>query len=616
MSQNGAHGAALSGLSLPQVLGFYYPGTGAGTIPDRSITVLLSGDLALTGAPSSSLEVHPAPGLTVTEAGTGRTAVLPSTGDRWRVVPRGAGLGLQQRAAGAWTDWSSAQWPPVTGPVQVSSADATLRRGYPGDGWRDYRGVLAAAPDGAGGLRVLSVVALEDYLRAVVPGEMPMSARLTGVQNAVALQAQAVAARSYADLKRTEARARSQGYDLCDWPRCQAYPGLRVQLPGRAATPVETAAASAAVTATSGQVRTYGGRTALTEYSASNGGWIVGSALGYQVAKSDPYDGLTGSVSHTWTATLTPEDLERAFPAVGRLTRLRVVERTGSGEWGGRVVSTVLEGVEAGGRPTSVTVPAAALVAAKSWPAQAAGLRSVWFRVLADATAAPVPPVAPAAPVSSRVPIGRLDDAAGRDGGVSLHGWALDPDTGSPVAAHVYVDGRGAAVLSADGHRPDVGAAFPAYGSAHGFATGVFVPPGPHQVCAYAIDAAPAGSSPAGNPLLGCRSVSVPGSVDPFGRLDEAVASSGRVRIRGWALDRSDPTALDVHVYLDGRGAGALRADSSRTDVGRAFAWGGDGHGFDASLPVAPGQHRLCAYGINVGAGTNQLLGCRDVTVT
>ena len=72
---------------------------------------------------------------------------------------------------------------------------------------------------------------------------------------------------------------------------------------------------------------------------------------------------------------------------------------------------------------------------------------------------------------------------------------------------------------------------------------------------------------------------------------------------------------VDVHLYLDGRGAAVLRADDDRPDVGAVTPYG-SAHGFGALLTTTPGSHELCAYGIALEAGEdNTLLGCRTVTV-
>jgi hypothetical protein len=98
-------------------------------------------------------------------------------------------------------------------------------------------------------------------------------------------------------------------------------------------------------------------------------------------------------------------------------------------------------------------------------------------------------------------PIGALDSVLVGNGGFVASGWAIDPDTASSIPVALYVDGRGLGWLPASTSRPDVGQAFPAYGSAHGFAF-PFYSFGPgDQVCAYAINQG-AGMT---NTLLGCR---------------------------------------------------------------------------------------------------------------
>lgn len=68
----------------------------------------------------------------------------------------------------------------------------------------------------------------------------------------------------------------------------------------------------------------------------------------YLPAQEDPYDGWSGNPVHSWSVKLTDGSLERAWPAVGDLRRITVVQRDGHGDWGGRVVSITLRGT--GGR--------------------------------------------------------------------------------------------------------------------------------------------------------------------------------------------------------------------------------------------------------------------------
>jgi hypothetical protein len=206
-------------------------------------------------------------------------------------------------------------------------------------------------------------------------------------------------------------------------------------------------------------------------------------------------------------------------------------------------------------------------------------------------------------------PTGVLDRVDGDSRSISVQGWAVDGDVpDQPLAVHLYLDGVGAAVLIADGPRPDVGSAF-SVGASHGFSARVPASVGPHVVCAYAI-ASQAGD---GNSLLGCRAVTVAGR-SPVGALDLVASALGGVSVAGWTADPDLPDdPLEVHVYVDGRGAAVLTADGARADVAAATSFG-PSHGFSAPVPTPPGPHTVCAYAVSSERGeSNTLLGCRAV---
>ncbi|XVJ52195.1 MAG: SpoIID/LytB domain-containing protein [Vampirovibrio sp.] len=132
-----------------------------------------------------------------------------------------------------------------------------------------YRGVLhvLASPQTPSATRLLLVnqLPMQDYLRAVVPNELPI--RFGGE----AVKAQAVAARNYAVRPREK---KWFDFDLCDSQMCQAYYGQQTETP-------ET---DALLNATEGQVLLYGPDVALTLYSSSHGG----VSTPYHHAFSDP----------------------------------------------------------------------------------------------------------------------------------------------------------------------------------------------------------------------------------------------------------------------------------------------------------------------------------------
>ncbi|MFJ6531888.1 hypothetical protein [Microbacterium sp. NPDC091662] len=111
--------------------------------------------------------------------------------------------------------------------------------------------------------------------------------------------------------------------------------------------------------------------------------------------------------------------------------------------------------------------------------------------------------VAPPTSDAGRAPFGNFESAAGTPGTITVTGWAIDPDTKDPISVHIYVGAVGLAYW-ADKERGDVGAAYPASGSRHGFSQQITVSPGTYSVCAYAIN-----NGAGGHTLLGCRNVAV-----------------------------------------------------------------------------------------------------------
>ncbi len=124
-----------------------------------------------------------------------------------------------------------------------------------------YRGKLMIK-NVSGKLTVINDVELEDYLRGVVPSEMPASWEFE------ALKAQAIAARSYA-LANLGKQAK-YGYDLKDNTEDQAYGGASS----------ETNRTNRAIEETKGLVLTYDMKIIPAYYSASAGGMTNTNAWG------------------------------------------------------------------------------------------------------------------------------------------------------------------------------------------------------------------------------------------------------------------------------------------------------------------------------------------------
>jgi stage II sporulation protein D len=139
----------------------------------------------------------------------------------------------------------------VSSPLSLAVATAHGAAVFNG---RRYRGVLSVtAADST--VQVINRVDIESYLRGVVPRELGVR----GAADRAALEAQAVAARSYAV---TRLGNRSRTYDLSATTSDQVYGGVDA----------ENALADAAVAATNGLVLAYDGRIVSAPYHSTCGG--------------------------------------------------------------------------------------------------------------------------------------------------------------------------------------------------------------------------------------------------------------------------------------------------------------------------------------------------------
>jgi GH25 family lysozyme M1 (1,4-beta-N-acetylmuramidase) len=207
-------------------------------------------------------------------------------------------------------------------------------------------------------------------------------------------------------------------------------------------------------------------------------------------------------------------------------------------------------------------------------------------------------------------PYGVIDTArAAGPGRIEVKGWAIDPNGVTPTQVVARVNGVDT-VVTANENRPDLGNPS-GLGNLHGYTTTVLVPSGGNvQICMGASNSIGPGSSAS----LGCRTVALPGG-SPVGVIDTAISGVGSVSVTGWVVDPDTAAAIDVHVYVDGVGRVALRADGIRNDVAAGFPGYGATRGYSGSVSVRGGTHSVCVYGINVGVGTNVLLACRNVQV-
>jgi hypothetical protein len=234
----------------------------------------------------------------------------------------------------------------------------------------------------------------------------------------------------------------------------------------------------------------------------------------------------------------------------------------------------------------------------------------------------PIPnQAAGAAPSSSLV--GHLDSATGAVGQVVLRGWAADtrvPHSSVDIRYSIRFGQRAVTSGAYIAHqlRPDVGAAFPALGSGHGFVLTLFLPASTYTACVGVVD-------PRGGPdkPIGCAAFTVLANHPAGGHLDSVTAApNAHVRVTGWAADPNTPaTPSTVGVFVGGTAGHAFTSSSAvanlpRSDVFAKFPSLGPNHGFDVTLPARPGTFPVCVYANDTYQfGYSVLLGCLSATV-
>lgn len=575
MSQYGALGAAKKGRNYTQILSFYYPGTVQHDVGDPQIRVHLTAyDTSSTitvGAPNDQP-------VTVTDLARNTVATGPATKYRVSIQPdSGLVVSYLDSASGKWIAFKALSGP-MQGPITFSNGGSM--RVYSADGSaRQYRGVIriARVSTGSSVIAAINDLDMQSYLYGVVPREMPDS---WGRDALAALQAQAIAARSYA----LAVSSPSGLWDICDTSACQVYGGQALIDRTGAVTQLEGTFSQTAVNTTRG-IALYDkdGDPAFTQFSASNGGQIAPGKKPYLIAQPDPYDTSAIDPNTNWRVTISVASLEAKYPSIGQVRAIDIISRDGFGDFGGRISSLRLVG-------TLGTVDRPSL-----------GLKSSYWTIIT-----PQDPII----LGAGSAIGHLDSVVlAGPGKFTISGWSFN-DLYQAAADYVdvYMDGVGLARLAANRPRPDVGAAFPNAGQYHGFQATFDAPGGRHLVCAYGIDGVR-------NPQIGCHSVTILFG-NPRGSLDVAKGGFGWYTVGGWALDPDTAASVSIHIYDNGKFVEALVADGTRVDVAHAFPGYGADHGFSATIAPSKGTHNVCVYAINVGAGSsNPLIACRVVTV-
>ncbi len=237
------------------------------------------------------------PGLAATALRDG-AAARPSAGDRAEVRLDGDELLLDGTALeGAGVTFTAGG--PIRCAGRLLSGEVEVRRG-------------------PGGLEVIDALPLEDYVSAVTGAEMPPNFPPE------ALEAQAVAARSYALSRKLEAVEEGRDYDLGATVLSQVYPGQAVDPRARAAA-----------AATAGEVLVKDRRPIEAYFHSTCGGRTergldaLGRDLDYLA--SVECRRCRASPKATWRLRLPADEVARLAELPGRATAVRVTERTRTG---------------------------------------------------------------------------------------------------------------------------------------------------------------------------------------------------------------------------------------------------------------------------------------------
>jgi stage II sporulation protein D len=273
MSQWGARGRALAGQTSAQILGAYFRGSTPGTTaPARIVRVLvLTGYRAPAAAP---LRIH---GRSGTWTVDGVTGTFPANASllAWRTTASVGGIAtttwrIRIVAADGTTTLHAGI---VTSFVIVRQAASATRLELDSKGstYDLYRGRLTLLLNKSS-LNVVNRLGLDDYLRGVVPVEMPST------WPTQALKAQAVVARSWTV---RHLHPTTGTFDVYDDTRSQVYRGVRA----------ERTVTNALINAAPGALIFSGKSVVNAFYHSASGGWTEDN--------EDAFVGANGVISST-----------------------------------------------------------------------------------------------------------------------------------------------------------------------------------------------------------------------------------------------------------------------------------------------------------------------------
>lgn len=193
-------------------------------------------------------------------------------------------------------------------------------------------------------------------------------------------------------------------------------------------------------------------------------------------------------------------------------------------------------------------------------------------------------------------PYGSLDSATGGYSGITVSGWAADPNSPSPAYVWVNIDGQGGPAL-ANTERPWFNALFPGYGTNHGFDITIAKPPGTYEVCV---------TNSTTGVLISCQAVTIPigdGSLDSVKQVPDGFTA------KGWGVDFRTVNPIDVKITVNGV-VSTASANATVSWLDTYYPGIGTNHGFEVKVVKPLGTYTVCAD------LPFKSLGCQNITTT
>lgn len=196
--------------------------------------------------------------------------------------------------------------PVSKGPIIIKPGNELLN-------WNDrqYRGQFIIIAQNKT-LSLINHLTVEQYLRGVLPGEVPPE------WPSAVLRSQVIAARTYTMASIN--RHNSEGFDVCASTHCHVYGGATIEDP----------ATDQAIINTAGKVITYDGKIITAVYHASSGGFTENplNIWGFNYAYLKPVlDWDQNSPYYQWTRTIEWKNLQvqslLKYPQIGTLRRIQ-----------------------------------------------------------------------------------------------------------------------------------------------------------------------------------------------------------------------------------------------------------------------------------------------------